>query len=228
MRWLGGLAVSHADVAPGHRCFRCRLAVFRFAGLLALTLLLASCDDGPPSSPKKRAPGDSPKAVQTTRFHPIAYFNQNCARCHGPYGSFYGRRFGAGLTDRQLREKLQAMTEGPGNAPLTPDQLDVQMGYHRSLADGRPFILLSEFTVNPGTGVSLAGEVTPGSRVQVSAASQAVEGSVTGHEWKALLPPGADVSQLRIAATKGTLTSEFSPYQISYSHSSATASDRPR
>lgn len=106
-------------------------------------------------------------------FAPIAYFQQSCANCHGDYGTAYGAGFGAGLTDDALRQFVDEMAAGPGFAPLQEKQLDIQTAYHRSMIDGKPFVIAWR------EGEGLRGEVTPGATVSVGG----VPATVEGHVW---------------------------------------------
>ena len=49
----------------------------------------------------------------------MAYFEKNCARCHGPLGSFYGDDFGRHLaTPTAMRAVVKEMVEGPARSTL--------------------------------------------------------------------------------------------------------------
>src|SRR2546425_5662950 len=98
---------------------------------------------------------------KTTGFSALEYFQNQCARCHGDYGAAYGPGFGAKLSDERLREVVMEMAEGPGQAPLTGAQLDVQTEFHRALRDHRPFAAVVSWT-NDGV---LTGEALPESKL---------------------------------------------------------------
>jgi hypothetical protein len=109
---------------------------------------------------------------------PITYFNQECGSCHGNYGSFWGEGFAAAYDDAGLREVVEEMAAGPAQAPLEGQALDVQVAYHRSLVDGKPFVTI--FT----SGEGLAGEVTPGSEVVLIVDGREQPATVEKHAWR--------------------------------------------
>lgn len=139
----------------------------------------------------RSAPATSPSTRPTVRlvpghFGPMGYFETHCARCHGPYGSFYGPDFGK-LPVAELRQTLGRMARGPGNAPLTDDQLDLLLAYQQALSAGQPFVTLVEVR-RTKSGVQLEGEITPGFGVTVDSPGRRVPAAVTEHNWTASLP----------------------------------------
>ncbi|MBS1271680.1 MAG: hypothetical protein MAGBODY4_00812 [Candidatus Marinimicrobia bacterium] len=68
-----------------------RLLVFGLPALILQTLL-----------------AQGPNKIPTLDFQPIEYFNNQCARCHGPGGSFYGEDF---ARDKSLQELLTVVEE---------------------------------------------------------------------------------------------------------------------
>ena len=169
------------------------------------------------------APATAPApsaAVSPVAFKPIEYFDQNCSRCHGPYGSFYGDAFGRGLTDEKLRHVIADMAAGPGNAPLGEAELEVQTAYHRSLLDRRPFVVVNAIEAN-GDRVTMAGEVSPDSVVFVGAD----RANVKGHAWDVVLPPTVEPSRvvLRVAGKSGSTS--LSLGESAYSHAHAGVAD---
>jgi mono/diheme cytochrome c family protein len=91
------------------------------------------------STQQADASPQKPSGPAVSEFAPMAYFESNCARCHGAYGSFYGEGFGKNLTDSKLRQVVHDMAAGPGNAPVTEPQLDALTAYHRSMINGNRF-----------------------------------------------------------------------------------------
>ena len=128
------------------------------------------------------APADAP--VAALDFKPIAYFQAHCANCHGDYGAFYGDGFAADLSDAKLQETVKAMCAGPGQAPLKGEELAAEIAYHRSLASGTPFVLVTQ-----RGGGKVEGEVTDGATVTVGGKPATVDGTT----FRADAPPDSAV-----------------------------------
>ena len=97
----------------------------------------SSANPAPPaqsSELKPIVPGEK-SGFRVTSFAPLAYFNQNCARCHGENGSFYSDDMGKDKDDEALRHIIDEMANGPGQAPLAPADLEVVTAWHRALRD---------------------------------------------------------------------------------------------
>ena len=125
-------------------------------------------------------------APRVTHFAPLGYFNEKCARCHGQFGSFYGEDFGQGKTDAELRQSVDAMCQGPAQAPLEAHDLDVLTAWHKSLRDGKPFVALVAAKA-AGAGFELQGEISPGASLEVNGKKVEVEGA----KWTARVGQGA-------------------------------------
>ena len=166
------------------------------------------------------APATAPAIVSPVAFKPIDYFDQNCSRCHGPYGSFYGNEFGRGLTDQKLREVIADMASGPGNAPLGEAELDVQAAYHRSLLDRRPFVVVNAIEGNDDR-VTMSGEVSPNSVVFVGAD----RANVKGHAWDVVLPPTVEPSRVVINVVGKSGSTSLSLGESPYSHARPSDAD---
>jgi mono/diheme cytochrome c family protein len=162
-------------------------------GLAALggVVVLGLARPTPATSPGTQPAAATQPAVRLSPSHfgPIGYFETNCARCHGPYGSFSGPNF-AKLPPDKLREMVLYMTQGPGNAPLDKTQRNLLIEYLQNLAAKRPFITLVDVQ-RTKTGVQLQGEVTPGTRVLVNTPDRPTAATVKEYKWIADLP--ADV-----------------------------------
>lgn len=141
---------------------------------------------------------------------PITYFNDKCANCHGDYGNFWGEGFAADFEDEALREIVEEMAEGPAQAPLDEGALDVQTAYHRSLVDGKPFLVA--WREDDGW----RGEVTPKSKIELADGSG--EATVEGHQWS--LDADADelVVMLDDARTRLALDEKSQRHGVWYSH----------
>lgn len=149
-------------------------------------------------------------APQTTNFAPLDYFNDNCARCHGNYGSFYGKDFGKGKTDEQLAQVVKDMCDGPAQAPIAPHELEVLVAWHRALRDSKPFVASVHFDNSV-----LTGEATPGSSVSLETTTgEQSTVPLNGHKWSAGLPEGVQLARIRVE-TNGQAT-ELDPRTTPY------------
>lgn len=141
-------------------------------------------------------------APKATHFAPLDYFEANCARCHGPNGSFYGAEFGKGLKDdAALRHIVQEMAEGPGNAPLSPENLEILTDFHRSLRDGKPYIVLVSAQKSESC-LTLSGEATPESKITLENGKEVLAVKLEGHKWSVSVPPNFDVEKASLRAVK--------------------------
>lgn len=149
------------------------------------------------------SPATQPAATQMAALTigPMAYFDQNCARCHGQYGSFYGSEFGKGLTDSKLHDVVRDMAEGPGNAPLADADLAAEIAYHRSMIKRTPFIAITKSDTT-----ELSGEVTAGATVTLTNAGKTIEAKVDEHSFTIKLdgPLATDASVAAKIADKTT------------------------
>ena len=142
------------------------------------------------------------ESEKTAPFAPLDYFDANCTRCHGPYGSFYGAEFGKNLKDdAALRHIVKEMAEGPGNAPLNHKDLETLTDFHRALRDGKPYLVLVATEKNE-VGITLRGEATPESKVTLEDGTQIVEVTLEGHKWDVSVPTGFEVGKAKLRAVK--------------------------
>lgn len=147
----------------------------------------------------KPAPTTATMGPVTSKFAPLQYFEDNCARCHGDYGSAYGPEFGAHLSDAQMRQEVKDMAEGPGGAPLEQEQLDLETAWHESLRDKRPFGVVTGW--KNGT---LTGEATPGAKIWLTSPPGLERVAVlTGHGWKLKLEPAPQWKDARLHVKVG-------------------------
>ncbi|MES2463025.1 MAG: cytochrome c [Armatimonadota bacterium] len=153
---------------------------------------------------------------------PIATYDEACARCHGPNGSFYGPTLGKGKTDAQLRQVIQEMAEGPSQLPPLPAaELEAQTAYHRALIKAEPFL-----AVTVRTAARLEGETTAGATVMVTAGTKTIGAKVEGSRWSAVLPEKgpAPIITARIGKTVTTLDTA----RASFSHTTPLATGGPK
>ena len=156
----------------------------------------------PPDSPALTpiVAGEKASETATAAFAPMAYFDANCARCHGENGSFYGDNFAKDKSDADLREVINEMADGPAQAPLTPAELDAVATLHQAWRDKKPFVAIVK-SEKTAAGVQLSGEISPGATLEINGAKVEVNGS----QWTTCVAPGA----LKLRATQGAVTTEL-------------------
>jgi mono/diheme cytochrome c family protein len=202
--------------------------------LLAVATLLAACSRLLPAAPadsvsyialsagastgETASQQQKPAGVALSEFAPMSYFESNCARCHGSYGSFYGEGFGQELNDSKLRQVVHDMAAGPGNAPVTEPQLDALTAYHRSLIDGKPFLIINAVRDEKDAARTLQGETTPESQLSVRWEGGTAAATVEGYTWTARLPANVDWSKVEIVAKKGDTQTVLKAGESEYSH----------
>ena len=140
----------------------------------------------------------APKANVALADGPISYFNAKCARCHGPYGSFYGEDFGRKLTDRQLRKVVADMAAGPAQASLSGQELEAQVAFHRALIARQPFLAWTGMDADSATG-----EVTPGARVHATVNGRPTQVKTSRHTWQVRLPGSNKPVAVSVSASSG-------------------------
>lgn len=149
-------------------------------------------------------------------YQAIGYFYEHCARCHGPDGVNYDLKHLAQASDGKLREIITAMAENQGQAPLDARQVAVQVAYHRSFMDGKPFMILNSAKAENGQ-LLLSGEATPESKVQICIGEKSYPATIEDQSWKAILPIATNLSEVLIVATKGNAKTELKASD-SFSH----------
>lgn len=160
--------------------------------LAALMLFALGCDtDRPtePADPAATGPDALPRQEPANlALGPIETFEDACARCHGPEGSFYGEAF-ASMPDEELHEIVREMMVGPAFLSPSEPEVDAMAAYHRALAAGEPFICVTN-AVAEGDDATLRGEVSPGATLSVDP-----EGPITREpgeiHWSMPAPAGA-------------------------------------
>jgi hypothetical protein len=149
------------------------------------------------------APTSTP--VSPNAFAPIAYFEMNCARCHGPYGTAYGAEFGKHLSNEQLARVVDDMAAGPGNAPVDATQLAILVEYHKAMIARQPFLAVTKAATS-NEAVTVEGEVTPDSTVTVGETAATIAGTT----WTVTVPK-APLLSIVARAGSATQTITFSP-----------------
>jgi hypothetical protein len=172
---------------------------------MSLTLsALALCQ----ANSSKTAPPATPTVP------PISYFEDRCARCHGPQGSFYGDDFGRKLSEDALQKVVDDMCRVQGDAPLKGLELEAQVAYHRAMIAKEPFLVVTR--TKDG---ELAGEVAEKAVVSVKYRRISVTAEVKATSWKSRVPKGEKPEDAVITATLGKRTSVVRLSKESFSHS---------
>ena len=179
--------------------------MIRFVALAALIgcgAALAADTDAPNLTPivAGETGGGKDSEPRATKFAPLAYFNQSCARCHGDYGSNYGDDFAKNLDDKALYQIVDEMADGPAQAPLSPADVETLTAWHRAKRDGKPFVVIVQ-TEKTDDGWRLSGEVSPGATLQINGENVEVKGS----NWEHRVAAGA----VKLCATKGDAVTEL-------------------
>lgn len=170
------------------------------------------------STQQKLVDQQKPLGPAVSEYAPISYFESNCARCHGAYGSFYGEGFGKNLTDSKLRQVVHDMAAGPGNAPVTEPQLDALTAYHRSMIDGKPFLIINAADEAQDGSRTLKGETTPESQISLRWEGGTATAAVQDFTWSAKLPVNIDWSKVEVVARKGEAQTVLNLGESEYSH----------
>ncbi len=193
----------------------------RRARLTAVAVVAAGLTAALPWSANRPAAGAAATTAPTTRaattaaaapgpfvpaFAAMTYYDQSCANCHGPHGSFYGSTLGNDLTDAGLVQKCRDMAKGPGNSPLEADENLVVAAYHRSLIRRTPFLSVTDAATSQWTG-----EATAGAAVTLRVNGRPVVAALDGWNWTAVVPAGTDPAAVLITATLNGKTAELHP-----------------
>jgi hypothetical protein len=190
--------------------------------VLAAAACLSACEGDSPPAPLERRTGSNASVamVEPLEFRPISYFQANCAMCHGDYGPYLGAEMGQRHDDRMLRRTLDDMAFGPANAPIEEHELDILLAWHRSLIDGRPFVILNQVTTDEDDGawVRLSGETFPGTRITIQHPAGEVAAEVDRHRWHAMLPAGTSPQSIVLHAQRGQAQTILDLSQAAHSH----------
>ena len=151
----------------------------------------------------------APKVAVLAR-GPISVYEQACARCHGPNGSFYGPDLGKGKTDSQLYKAVQDMADNQGQIELTPIEVEAQTAYHRAIIKREPYIAMTG-----RTKTLLRGEVTKGATVSVTVLGKPQKVVVVGFTWSAAL---AGEGPILIVARRKNAEARLDPDKFAHSH----------
>ncbi|HUB25744.1 MAG TPA: cytochrome c [Tepidisphaeraceae bacterium] len=160
------------------------------------------------------APATLP-AAPAFAFAAMDYYDQSCARCHGPEGASYGPGLGHNLDDAALVKMCHDMANGPSQNPINGRDLDTETAFHRALIMGNPFLSVTNIKGNVWSG-----EVMVDSTVTLHVGDQEISADVTDWNWTATLPDGATVANVTITATDtdDNKTTTLHPAQSMYSN----------
>ncbi|MDF2441372.1 MAG: hypothetical protein JWN98_2356 [Abditibacteriota bacterium] len=151
------------------------------------------------------------------QFAPLDYFDRSCARCHGNYGTNYDPSL-AKLPDAKLKQFVEDMAQGPGQAPLDAAQLERETAFHRSLQDGKPFIVVTKIE-EQSSGPTLSGEATPDVKLSLQIGrDHSTVIALDRHLWSVNLPAGTDIQSVRLTAQKGEATTLLSLSESLFTH----------
>ncbi len=155
----------------------------------------------------------SPAPVATG---PLSYFAAKCARCHGPFGSFYGDDFGGKLSDAKLRQVVREMAQGPARAPLGGTDLDALTAFHRALIARQPFVAWTG-----ADAARLVGEATPDATVRVRFGGRETTVTRDWVVWTAAIPPGHVPAEAVVEAMLQDATTTLALSRQPFSHYTA-------
>ncbi|MGE4196849.1 MAG: hypothetical protein AB7G11_06975 [Phycisphaerales bacterium] len=170
-------------------------------------------EEGPVAS----QPASTRDGGGTLTVGPITFFQQSCARCHGPFGSMYDQTLGK-AGDATLRADVVRMVEGPAQKRLGTEEIDALVAYHRALADERAFVIVTavlpdhlEIEATPGVVpcVESDGERVPAERVSEWSwraprpGSGSASGSGSGSGSPMVVVATGDGAELRCEARVG-------------------------
>jgi hypothetical protein len=156
---------------------------------------------------------------------PISYFEDRCARCHGPQGSFYGDAFGKNLTEEALRKVVYDMCRNQGEMKLEGVDLDAQIAYHRSMISKEPFLVVTHREKG-----QLAGEASEKAVVTVRFKRSSVRAEVKGTVWRVAVPKGEKPENAVLTAKLVERSTTIRLVNEAFSHgkpNGPVAADRP-
>jgi mono/diheme cytochrome c family protein len=166
------------------------------AGLFAI----AGCE--PKTTPAASALLTAPTIpVQQITLGPVSTFEQACARCHGPQGSFYGEAF-AKLSDSELHDFVKEMMEGPAGLHPTEEDIAAMTAYHQALAAKKPYLVVMDYVEE--NGYRLAGQASLQSNLIIQTAADKVQAAPdSSGNWSVQLqcPPQSILVQKEEAQT---------------------------
>jgi len=190
-----------------------RVGVVVAVGAMATAVaLMEACAETPAASPTAAM-----QAVAATSHAPafaaMNYYDESCARCHGPQGAFYGPSLGGDLDDKGLVKEVRDMADGPAQATLKPEEVEIETAFHRALIVGTPYLAVTDIT-----GDKWTGEVMPDAKVTVAVGDKKIAAKVDESNWTAELPAGTKIEDVVITAELEGKKTVLKPAESMYSH----------
>lgn len=139
---------------------------------------------------------------------PRAYFTAHCQRCHGVDGSNFVPGFAKDKPLETLRADIVRMAEGPGGAPLKPEDVEVQVAYHQLISAEKPFVSWTS-----REGLVLKGEVADGATLTANVGAVTVDDD---YAWTLTLPSEAEFAKLKLTATIGKKETVLAPSETAF------------
>jgi hypothetical protein len=156
-------------------------------------------------APKFPPATDITVTYSTFTAQPVSFFQTNCMRCHGPYGSFYEQE--SAYNSTELRALLKEMIEGQAQATLDDPHREVQYHLYRAMAARAPFIAISDRGAN-----HVFGETLPGTTITATSAGRPVPVTQFDHTFRIMAPPGG----MTITATRDGRSVSLDPSAATY------------
>ncbi|MGN6367516.1 MAG: hypothetical protein ACTHN5_04575 [Phycisphaerae bacterium] len=180
------------------------------AALSTAALLLVAADAAPAVSPAT-LPAERP--VNAPAFAAMTYYDNDCAKCHGPEGASYGPSLGRHLDDAGLIKACADMAAGPSQDPIQGRDLDTETAFHRALIMGNPYL-----SVTAIDGDKWSGEVMVDAKVTIHVGGREISADVSDWNWTATLPAGTRPGDVTITAEVDGRTTTLHPAQAMYSN----------
>lgn len=178
---------------------RSAIAVLAFTACAALLLAAGKAPVAPPPKP--------------LGFSPLGYYDDGCARCHGPQGELYAAGMQDRFPGRLLREKVDAMDRLYGSRPCEGEALDAETGLHRAWDRKQPFVAWTR-----QTGTTLEGEATRATRVCAVVKAKRYPVELFDGRWTWELPAGARLQDVVLEAGDGDSTTTLRLARERFSH----------
>lgn len=115
---------------------------------------------------------------------PVAYFINNCSRCHGPAEGAYAE-FAFPKRGDALRATIKTMAEGPAMAASDEQTLERQYDLHLAIIDKLPYLW-----IDPNQHDVIAGEIIPGTTVTLQTATGPVRAAIDAYAFALPNEPG--------------------------------------
>jgi hypothetical protein len=151
---------------------------------------------------------------------PIAYFQAQCARCHGTVTSPSNTAFEKPLPNDELKRFVEDMAAGPGGKALAGRDLDALVGLHRAMIAKQPYLAWTG-----RDGRKLKGDVSPGAKVTAKSGKNAVTVTVKGLAWSLEIPVGTSPGDITLEAVKGKASTKLDLRRHAFTHWGKTASE---